>query len=216
MDLQQRAARYAALGDPTRLAIVDQLALTDMSPAEIARAHGLASNLLAHHLGVLEDARLIERVGSAGDKRRRYVRLRSESLALVGDRRRMPGHPVLFVCTHNSARSQLAAALWNAATGEEALSAGTHPAARVHPGAIAAAARAGLDLTGAQPRDLTEIATKDLFVITVCDQAHEELGPRTDHWHWSTPDPVGHATKRSFDTALRRLRRRITTLTGAE
>ena len=54
--------------------------------------------------------------------------------------------PILFVCTHNSARSQLAAALWTATTGREALSAGTQPATRVHPGAVAAAARAGLVL----------------------------------------------------------------------
>jgi protein-tyrosine-phosphatase/DNA-binding transcriptional ArsR family regulator len=215
MDLQQRASRYAALGDTTRLAIVDHLAVTDVSPAEIGRVHGLSSNLVAHHLRVLEEAGLIERVVSAGDRRRKYVRLRSESLAVAGSRGWMPGGPVLFVCTHNSARSQLAAALWTAQTGEAALSAGTQPAASVHPGAIAAAARAGLDLTGARPQDWNEVSAEDLFVITVCDQAHEELESRTDHWHWSTPDPVRHPTKRSFDTALRRLRRRITTLTGA-
>ncbi len=215
MDLRQRAARYAALGDATRLAIVDHLATTDMSPAEIGRMHSLSSNLVAHHLGVLEDAGLIVRVVSAGDKRRRYVRLRGESLGLVSGHERIPAGPILFVCTHNSARSQLAAALWTAQTGATALSAGTQPAAQVHPGAIAAAARAGLDLTGARPQDWNEVFAEDLFVITVCDQAHEELTSRTDHWHWSTPDPVRHPTKRSFDTALRRLRRRITTLTGA-
>jgi protein-tyrosine-phosphatase len=213
MDLEARAARFAALGDPTRLAIVDRLSVTDMSPVDIARSQGLTSNLLAHHLGVLEKAGLIERVVSAGDKRRRYVRVRSDARDVLRYESQLPGGPVLFVCTHNSARSQLAAALWTAETGTEALSAGTEPAARVHPGAIAAAARAGLDLTSSRPRDWSELADDGLFVITVCDQAHEELEAIADHWHWSTPDPVRRPTKQSFDSALRRLRRRITTFT---
>ncbi len=213
MNLEERAARFAALGDATRLAIVDQLSVTDMSPVDIARSHGLASNLLAHHLRVLESAGLIERVVSAGDRRRRYVRLRNATLAAIHNRGLLPVRPILFVCTHNSARSQLAAALWTATTGREALSAGTQPATRVHPGAVAAAARAGLDLTNARPQDWTELAHEDLFVITVCDQAHEELESSTEHWHWSTPDPVRHPTRKSFDTALGRLRGRITALT---
>ena len=62
------------------------------------------------------------------------------------------------MCTHNSARSQLAAALWTQLTNQPADSAGTHPAARVHPGAVAAARRAGLDLTDARPKLLDDVA----------------------------------------------------------
>ena len=214
MDIERRARVFAALGDPVRLAIVDQLSLTDLSPTDLAKHHGLPSNLLAHHLGVLEDAGLVERTVSAGDKRRRYVRLRSEGLESAQPPSALPAGPVLFVCTHNSARSQLAAALWTAHTGENALSGGTEPARRVHPGAVAAAGRAGLDLTAAQPRHWDEVVDEAALVITVCDQAHEELGATADHWHWSTPDPVSRPTRKSFDTALRRLRSRIRTLTG--
>lgn len=212
MDIQERAQRHAALGDPVRLSIVDDLATSDRSPLELSERHGLPSNLLAHHLDVLAAASLIERVTSSGDRRRRYVRLRHEALLDMGIGVAVPEGPVLFVCTHNSARSQLAAALWTAEVGTEAYSAGTHPADRVHPGAVAAAARSGLDLGAAIPRSLEEIDTEPAWVITVCDRAHEELTPDDAWWHWSTPDPVEQPTPEAFDLALDRIRDRITTL----
>ena len=150
--LRQRASVHAALGEPIRLAIVDDLAASDRSPKDLGERHGLPTNLLAHHLDVLDSAGLIVRFASAGDKRRRYVRLVREPLAALGVATRRPTGRVLFLCSHNSARSQLAAALWTARTGETAQSAGTHPAATVHPGAMAAARRAGLDLGDAVPR----------------------------------------------------------------
>ena len=78
MDVEQRASFHAALGDPARLTIVDSLFLTDLSPGDLARRLGLPSNLLAHHLRVLESAGIVERRRSEGDGRRSYVRLRSE------------------------------------------------------------------------------------------------------------------------------------------
>jgi protein-tyrosine-phosphatase len=65
-----------------------------------------------------------------------------------------PVQPALFIGTANSARSQLAAALWRALTDAPATSAGIHPAGRVHPGAVAAARRAGVDLADAAPQSL--------------------------------------------------------------
>lgn len=210
-DVAERARVHAALGEPARLAIVEDLVVSDRSPTELAARHGLAGNLLAHHLDVLEDAALIERFVSSGDRRRRYVRLRRTpllELAVTGDR---PGGSVLFVCTHNSARSQLAAALWRDRVGGPASSAGTHPASQVHPGAVAAAERSGLDLSKATPQDLAVAGRADL-VVTVCDRAHEELGPDDDRWHWSVPDPVGVGTPAAFDAALHDLDDRIRTL----
>ena len=52
--VELRAAVYAALGDPARLAVVDALALGDRSPGELGESLGLPSNLLAHHLRLLE------------------------------------------------------------------------------------------------------------------------------------------------------------------
>ncbi|MCB1262135.1 MAG: winged helix-turn-helix transcriptional regulator, partial [Acidimicrobiales bacterium] len=73
--VHERAARHAALGDPVRLAIVDELSTSDRAPVELRRRLDLASNLLAHHLDVLEAVGLIERSRSSGDGRRRYVHL---------------------------------------------------------------------------------------------------------------------------------------------
>lgn len=209
-----RAARHAALGDAVRLAIVDELALSDRAPVELRRLTGLESNLLAHHLDVLESVGIIERSRSSGDGRRRYVHLRRESLDDLAPGRRIAPTRALFVCTHNSARSQLAAALWRALSGAAADSAGTHPAERVHPGAVAAAKRAGLDLAGATPRSLDAIGALPDLVVTVCDRAHEELAPDDGWLHWSVPDPVAGGGRAAFDAALTELRERITALIG--
>ena len=213
-EIERRAAVHAALGEPVRLAIVDELSSSDRAPSDLAARFGLAGNLLAHHLHVLERVGLIERVVSAGDRRRRYVRLRRGALVDVvgpGDRR---GGRALFVCTRNSARSPLAAALWRERTGGRAASAGTRPATRVHPGAAAAAKRAGLDLAGAQPRALDAGDLDADVVVTVCDRAHEELDPPDDWLHWSIPDPVEAGTRRAFDAALAELDERIAALAG--
>ena len=57
--LELRASRHGALGDPIRLAIVEALGCCDRSPAELGGRLGLGSNLLAHHLDVLEAAGLL-------------------------------------------------------------------------------------------------------------------------------------------------------------
>ena len=211
-DLEGRARRHAALSDPGRLAVVDALRSSDFSPSELSRHLDMPGNLLAHHLDVLEREGIVSRLASSGDRRRRYVRLRAESLAaLVEPVPEVPDR-VVFVCTHNSARSQLAAALWRARTGRDADSAGTHPADRVHPGAIRAARRAGLDLSGAAPRPLDIEAARSAHCVTVCDRAHEELPTGVAPWHWSVPDPVEVGTDASFDAAVAALDDRIRTL----
>jgi len=204
-----RAARHAALGDPVRLAIADELSTSDRSPIELRRRLDLESNLLAHHLDVLERVGLIERSRSGGDGRRRYVHLLPAALDGLAPIRELPSGAALFLCSANSARSQLAAALWHQATGASATSAGTHPAKRVHPGAVAAARRAGLDLEDATPHDLADIRTLPPLVVTVCDRAHEELDPDGTWLHWSIPDPVPDGTKAAFDAALAELRDRV-------
>ena len=108
---------------------------------------------------------------------------------------RLARQPALFVCTHNSARSQLAAALWKVLAHAPAESAGTHPSARVHPGAVLAGRRAGLDLADAAPRPLADVTIGDQLVVTVCDRAHEELDPAPTWLHWSIDDPVATNSK---------------------
>lgn len=215
--LAERAARHAALGEPMRLTIVDELLRTDRSPAELGQALGVASNLLAHHLDVLEAVGIIQREASAGDRRRRYVRLVHEALPTLPSTPQPLPERVLFLCTANSARSQLAAALWTARTGQRATSAGTHPAPRVHRGAVAAARRAGVSLADAQPRtiDDTELAQQGTQVITVCDRAHEELPHGARWWHWSIADPVDDGSAAAFDRVVDEVETRIRTLLHA-
>jgi ArsR family transcriptional regulator, arsenate/arsenite/antimonite-responsive transcriptional repressor / arsenate reductase (thioredoxin) len=209
-----RASVHAALGEPARLAIVEELVVSDRAPKELGERLGIPSNLLAHHLVVLEDAGLIERTASAGDGRRKYVRLARRRAAGYGVTGRVLPGEMLFVCTHNSARSQLAAALWTARTGRQARSAGTRPAARVHRGAIAAARRAGVSLKDATPMELDAVRAGEQ-VVTVCDLVHEELDAAAAWWHWSIPDPVERGDSATFDRVVAELEDRIASATGA-
>ncbi len=134
-------------------------------------------NLLAHHLNVLEGAGLIERRRSEGDARRRYVVLRHEVMATVGIVRPDWHGRLAFVCTHNSARSQYAAAFARS-LGFEASSAGLAPAERVHPMAVDVAAERGIDLSAERPRGYEELEERLDLVISVCDRAGEDAPPQ--------------------------------------
>jgi protein-tyrosine-phosphatase/DNA-binding transcriptional ArsR family regulator len=198
----RRAAVHAALGDPGRLAIVDALTLGEASPSELQRLLDMPSNLLAHHVRVLERAGVVSRHRSEGDRRRSYLHLTPGSLEALRPRAGREAVRLVFVCTENSARSQLATAIWAGAGAVSATSAGTHPAPAVHPGAVAAAARHRLPLTPATPRHVDEVLRPDDVVITVCDAAHEELGPGPDRLHWSIPDPARRGESVGFDAAF--------------
>jgi protein-tyrosine-phosphatase/DNA-binding HxlR family transcriptional regulator len=210
-DLERRAAVHAALADAARLTITDALADGDASPSELAAMLGMPSNLLAHHLRVLADAGLVTRHRSEGDRRRTYLRLVPGSLDSPGGPLPPAAGRVLFVCTANSARSHLAAALWRRASRIPASSAGTHPAAAIDPGAIAAAQRHHLPLPRLRPRHIDQVQQDGDLVITVCDLAREELG-QTAAVHWSVPDPVPAGGPASFDAALDDLSDRVTRL----
>ncbi len=214
-DVNRRAARHAALGDPIRLRIVDELTVSDRPPVELRQRVGIESNLLAHHLDVLEGVGLIARSRSSGDGRRRYVHLRRDTYDTIRVRPVIEPQRALFVCTANSARSQLAAALWRTITAAPASSAGTHPADRVHPGAVAAARRAGIDLDHASPRALSSIRQVPALVVTVCDRAYEELDAPDGWLHWSIPDPVPAGTKAAFDATVDELSDRVRSVIGA-
>lgn len=204
-----RVRRHAALADPVRLRIVDELVTSDRSPTELRRLVGVESNLLAHHLDVLQEVGLVSRSRSSGDGRRRYVHLERPPLDGLGTGARRATERALFVCTRNSARSQLAAALWESRTRLPGESAGTHPAPRVDPRAVAAARRSGLTLPVAIPRSIGAVGTLPPLVITVCDRAHEELHPPDSWLHWSIRDPVADGSAAAFDSTVRELRRRI-------
>ncbi len=203
-----RAAKHAALSDEVRLHAVDLLASGDLSSTELRAALGVSSNLLAHHLNVLEQVGLITRRRSEADRRRSYVRLLPGGFDLSTPVPVDRADRVVFVCTANSARSQLAAALWRRASRVPVASAGTHPAESVDPGAIETARRHGLAFTPVRPTALEQVRLDRDLIITVCDSAHEELAG-ADALHWSVPDPVRSGTQDAFDTAFDDLVRRI-------
>jgi protein-tyrosine-phosphatase len=122
------------------------------------------------------------------------------------------GPRVVFVCTHNSARSQLAAASWARVSEIPVACAGTHPAPRVHPGAVAAGRRHGLRLGRARTAHIDEVVQPADLVVAVCDSAHEELDPARPRLHWSIPDPVRVGTDAAFDAACDEIDRRVRTL----
>ena len=214
LSLEERVGLHAALGDAIRLAVVDALGLGDLGVEELRQITGVEGNLLAHHLKVLEKARLVRRRTSDGDGRRRYVSLRHGRLFELMASPALHACRVLFVCVHNSARSQFAAALWKERTGYPDLSAGTRPAAAVHPRTVEVAAELGIDLSGAVPKGYRQINSVPDLVVSVCDRARESVSRfNAPRLHWSVPDPVAQgdaaAFRQSFGEITHRMERLI-------
>lgn len=211
--LERRVRRHAALADAARLRMVDLLTIGDRSPTELREHLALPSNLVAHHLNVLERAGIITRVRSEGDGRRSYVRLDAGALPDLDPQRAISVPRIVFVCTANSARSQLARAIWGTVSAVPAASGGTHPADGVAAGATAVAARHGLDLRDATPRLVDDLVADDDLIVTVCDRAHEECAARAvGALHWSVPDPVRIGTDAAFEAAFTEIEHRVAAL----
>jgi arsenate reductase (thioredoxin) len=103
---------------------------------------------------------------------------------------------VLFVCLHNAGRSQMSRALFErAAAGRHAAeSAGTTPAERVHPEAVAAMEELGIDLSGQRPKRLTrEMAEQADMVVTMGCGDECPYIPGKRYLDWDLPDPAGRS-----------------------
>ncbi len=214
--VDNRVLIHAALGDESRLAIVDLLLQGDLSVHELGETVDLPGTLLAHHLGVLESAGVISRRVSEGDRRRRYIVVNHERLAELRVPQVLRPSSVLFVCSHNSARSPYAAGRWQQVAEAPASSGGVDPAPRVHPTAVTVAAERGVDLSSAVPRGYDAITAVPDLVVSVCDRAREADLPFARRYvHWSIPDPVAAGRVAAFRTAFAEIDARIDQLTGA-
>jgi protein-tyrosine-phosphatase/DNA-binding transcriptional ArsR family regulator len=207
----------AALAEPSRLAVVDALALDDLSPSELSARTGQQPSLLAHHLAWLDKAGVVRRRRSDGDARRSYVTLAWDNPIVAATAAHglvSGGARVVFVCSANSARSQFAASLFARQTNVPVASAGTVPAERIHPLAEAALAGHGLSPMNDVPQHTSTVLRDGDLVVAVCDQAFEELGRERIDLHWSIPDPaVGDPA--DFTTALNAINPRVRRLADA-
>ena len=123
---------------------------------------------------------------------------------------------VLFACVHNAGRSQIAAALFNAHADPQiatAISAGTNPAARVHPEVVEVMRARGIDLSDAVPQQLTDtLARQAQWLITMGCGDECPIVPGAQRDDWPIPDPKGqsdHAVAAIVADIEQRVRRLI-------
>jgi protein-tyrosine-phosphatase/DNA-binding transcriptional ArsR family regulator len=202
-------------GHPLRWRLLSELARSDRQVRELTRLLGQPQSLISYHLGQLRQSWLVSMRRSSADRRDAYY---SIDLARCGDLLTAAGaalHPglrltappahgrgpqraparVLFLCTGNSTRSQLAEALMQHIAGDAAYaaSAGSHPKA-VHPNAVRVMREHGIDLSGRQSKHLSTFAGQRFdYVITLCDKVREVCPGFPGHpelIHWSIADPA--------------------------
>jgi protein-tyrosine-phosphatase/DNA-binding transcriptional ArsR family regulator len=203
-------------GHPLRWRLLGELARSDRMVNELTGLVGEPQNLVSYHLGKLRDARLVSARRSSADRRDAYYTVDlgrlGELLATTGAALHpalrltppspSPGGPdgasvrVLFLCTGNSSRSQMAEALARARSGGkvEAHSAGSAPKP-LHPHAVRVMREEhGIDLAGHHPKHLSTFAEQPFdWVISLCDRVREvcpEFPGRPETVHWSIPDPA--------------------------
>jgi protein-tyrosine-phosphatase len=115
---------------------------------------------------------------------------------------------VLFVCVHNAGRSQMAAGYLQHLAGDriEVLSAGSHPADRVNPAAVAAMAEEGIDIATEQPKLLTDSAVREADVVITMgcgDQCPFYPGKRYEDWDLADPAGQGIEAVRPIRDEIR-------------
>jgi protein-tyrosine-phosphatase len=194
--------------------LLSELARSDLRVGELTRRLGRPQNLVSYHLGRLRGEHLVSLRRSSADGRDTYYSLDllrcRELLTATGaalhpaladtpprsaSAARQPPAQVLFLCTGNSARSQMAEALAEhlAPEGVQAFSAGSHPK-QLHPNAVRAMREHGIDIGGRRTRHLDEFVERRFdHVITLCDRVREvcpEFPAQPGVAHWSIPDPA--------------------------
>lgn len=201
------------LAHDLRWQILSALAHSDRRVQELVALLGRPMNLVSYHLRLLRTAGLVHEHRSSADGRDLYYTLALSELAQRFQTAGLRLHPalgcpatspaqqtplrVLFLCTRNSARSQMAEGLLRTRAGARPIavfSAGSEPA-EVDPDTIRAMAALDINVTGQRAKRLDVFDGKAFdYVITVCDQMREQCPTwpgDPDMRHWSVPDPAG-------------------------
>jgi ArsR family transcriptional regulator, arsenate/arsenite/antimonite-responsive transcriptional repressor / arsenate reductase (thioredoxin) len=202
-------------GHPLRWRLLSELARSDRRVGELCALAGRQQSLVSYHLRQLRDGGLVSLRRSAADGRDTYYALdlgrcgellTSAGVSLhpglaptpVPRSPRVPGPAVarvLFLCTGNSARSQIAEALCEQRSGGTVVSAsaGSHPKP-LHPNAVRVMRERGIDLAGRPSKHLSVFAGQRFdYVISLCDRVREvcpEFPGGPELIHWSIPDPA--------------------------
>jgi protein-tyrosine-phosphatase/DNA-binding transcriptional ArsR family regulator len=202
-------------GHPLRWRLLSELAHSDRRVGELSELAGRRQSLVSYHLRRLRDDGLVSLRRSAADGRDTYYVLElarcGELLSSAGTSLHpglatlpRPGAPrgrpsaiarVLFLCTGNSSRSQMAEALCEQLSGGavRAVSAGSHPKP-LHPNAVRVMRDRGIDIAGGRSKHLSEFAAERFdYVISLCDRVREvcpEFPGGPELIHWSIPDPA--------------------------
>jgi len=226
-------------GHSLRWRLLRELARSDRTVLELTELVDEPQNLVSYHLAKLRDARLVSAQRSSADRRDAYYTIDlariSGLLSATGDAlhpglRLAPPPPsvagpasvrVLFLCTGNSARSQMAEALARVRSGGivEAHSAGSHPKP-LHPHAIRVMRdEHGIDLSGHASKHLDVFADQHFdCVISLCDRLREvcpEFPGRPETIHWSIPNPaVGDGADEASYPAFQRTAAELETRIG--
>ena len=201
-------------GHPLRWRLLSELARSDRRVGELCELAGQRQSLVSYHLRQLRDGGVVSARRSLADGRDTYYVLelaRCGELLVSAGASLHPGlasavgsHPgrgrglararVLFLCTGNSARSQMAEALAEqlSAGVVRAASAGSHPKP-LHPNAVRVMRERGIDLAGRRSKHLSEFTGRRFdYVISLCDRVREicpEFPGRPQAIHWSVRDP---------------------------
>jgi protein-tyrosine-phosphatase/DNA-binding transcriptional ArsR family regulator len=237
------APRFLQLvAHPVRWRLLRELAYSDRAVSELTHLLGEKQSLVSYHLGQLRAGDLVRTRRSSADGRDSYYTAQlehcAEQLQAAGgalhpglwlvpappsaprsnsrSRRRLR---ILFLCTGNSARSQIAEALLEQMTEGtvEAASAGSNPKP-LHANAVRVMRERGIDISANRTKHLDELASRRFdLVITLCDRVREvcpEFPSHTDLVHWSVPDPAlegpnDRTTYAAFDRTADELSTRI-------
>ena len=220
-------------GHPLRWRLLTELARSDRQVRELTGLLGQPQNLVSYHLGRLRAGGLVSARRSSADRRDAYYRV---ELARCGELLTEAGqalHPglalypgpallpapaepvrtrtrVLFLCTGNSARSQMAEALLGQLGGDaiEAASAGSRPKP-LHPDAVRAMRQHGINISGHRSTHLDTFAGQRFgYVISLCDRVREVCPefpghPQVIHWSIADPSEGGYPAFRRVAAELR-------------